>query len=349
MQSRSGKAVGVNGIPPELWKDGGPVLHSKLHELLVCCRFQGKLPSDRCNTDIVTLYKNKGEKSDCSKYQGITLLFIAGKILASVLLNRLVPTITEDHLPETQCGFKANRGTTDMAFVLRHLQEKCREQNKGLYVVFVDLTKVFDTVSRKGLCMIIEWLGCPLPKFLSMVIQLHKDQHGQVRLNSDHSGSFLIINSMKQGCVLALTLFSIFFSMMLKQVIEDLDNDSAVYICYLLDGSLFNLRRLHAYTNTWAAVLWPPLHWQHSTHCPHQKSSAAPNFLPCRGYPALHTQSQLEENCTPGRILPSPRYHQWIWAESSSTIHLSGVYHHIRRQDRQRNRQQTSQGKQCFW
>lgn len=166
-----------------------------------------------------------------------------------MLLNRLVPTIAENYLPETQCGFRANRGTTDMVFVLRQLQEKCREQNKGLYVTFVDLTKAFDTVSRKGLWMIMERLGCP-PKFLSMIIQLHEDQRGQVRLNGNLSEPFPIINGVKQGCVLAPTLFSIFFSTMLKQATEDLDDDEAVYIRYRLDGSLFNLRRLHAHTKT---------------------------------------------------------------------------------------------------
>ncbi|XP_063600256.1 uncharacterized protein LOC134776430 [Penaeus indicus] len=190
-QLKSGKA-GVDRIPPEIWKDGGPTLHSKLHELLIGA---------------------------------------------------------EDHLPETQCGFRTNRGTTDMVFVLRQLLEKCREQNKGLYVTFVDLTKAFDTVSRKGLWMIMERLGCP-PKFLSMVIQLHDDQRGQVRLNSDLSEPFPIVNGVKQGCVLAPTLFSIFFSMMLKQATEDLEDDEAVYIRYRLDGSLFNLRRLHAHTKT---------------------------------------------------------------------------------------------------
>ena len=78
-----------------------------------------------------------------------------------MLLNRLIPTIAEDHLPENQCGYRANRRTTDMVFVLRQFQEKCREQNKGLYVTFVDLTKAFDTVSRKGLWLIMEHLGCP--------------------------------------------------------------------------------------------------------------------------------------------------------------------------------------------
>ena len=76
-----------------------------------------------------------------------------------IYVNRLVPTIAEDHIPETQCGFRANKSTTDIVFSLRHLQEKCREQNRGLYKAFVDLTKVFDTVSRKGLWMIMELLG----------------------------------------------------------------------------------------------------------------------------------------------------------------------------------------------
>ena len=91
------------------------------------------------------------------------------------------------------------------------------------------------------------WL--PL-KFLSMVIQQHKDQRSQVRFNRDLSGSFPIVNSVKQGCVRAPTLFSIFFSMMLKQVIENIDDDVAIYIRYRLDGSLFNLRRSHAHTKT---------------------------------------------------------------------------------------------------
>ncbi|KAL0195131.1 hypothetical protein M9458_008703, partial [Cirrhinus mrigala] len=235
-QLKSGKAAGIDGIPPEIWKYGGPALHRTL-------------PKDFRDAVIVTLYKNKGEKYDCSNYRGITLLSIAGKILARLLLNRLVPAIAEDHLPECQCGFRANRSTTEMVFVLRQLQEKCREQNRGLYITFADLTKAFDTVSRQGMWQILERLGCP-PKFLNMIIQFHEDQKGQVRLNTDLSVPFPILNGVKQGCVLAPTLFTIFFSMMLKQALQDFDDDDAVYIRYRLDGSLFNLRRLQAHTKT---------------------------------------------------------------------------------------------------
>ena len=220
-----------------------------LYDLFLCCWEQGKLPQDLRDAVIITLYKNKGEKSDCSNYRGITLLSIAGKILARVLLNRLVPAVAELHLPESQCGFRSNRGTTDMVFVLRLLQEKCREQNKGLYVTFVDLTKAFDTVSRNGLWQILERLGCP-PKFLSMVMQLHEDQRGQVRNSNDLSEPFTIINGVKQGCVLAPTLFTIFFRMMLQRATEDLGDEDGIYIRYRTDGSLCNLRRLQAHTKT---------------------------------------------------------------------------------------------------
>ena len=216
---------------------------------MVSCWINVTLSSDLRNAVVIALYKNKGEKTDCSNYHGITLLSIAGKILARILLNRLTPTIAEAHLPESQCGFRTQRGTSDMVFVLRQLQEKCREQNLSLFITFVDLAKAFDTVSRKGLWAILGKLGCP-PKFLTMIPQLHEGQLGQVRHGNELSQPFHISNGVKQGCVLAPTLFSIFFSMMLEEAMKDLDKDEGVYIRFRTDGSLFNLRRLQAHTKT---------------------------------------------------------------------------------------------------
>ena len=67
---------------------------------------------------IVTIYKKKGERSDCGNYQGISLLSIPGKILAKMILSRLL-NLSEEVLPESQCGFRAGRSTTDMIFTIR--------------------------------------------------------------------------------------------------------------------------------------------------------------------------------------------------------------------------------------
>ena len=93
------------------------------------------------------LYKRKGNPQVCDNHRGISLLSIAGKILAKFLLNRLNAHLDQAGLiPESQCGFRKDRGTIDMIFTARQLQEKCQEQNVDLYMPFVDLTKAFDTV-----------------------------------------------------------------------------------------------------------------------------------------------------------------------------------------------------------
>ncbi|XP_076451258.1 uncharacterized protein LOC143287199 [Babylonia areolata] len=50
-----------------------------------------------------------------------------------------------------QLLLQAGRSTIDMVFSLQQLQEKCWEQRQPLYVAFIDLTKAFDLISRKGL------------------------------------------------------------------------------------------------------------------------------------------------------------------------------------------------------
>lgn len=81
-----------------------------------------KVPQNLGDAVIVSLYKNKGDKSDCSNYRDITLLSIADKILAKVLLDQLIPTIAEQNLFVSQSSFRTNKRTVDMILVLRQLR-----------------------------------------------------------------------------------------------------------------------------------------------------------------------------------------------------------------------------------
>jgi len=240
----SGKAPGTDAIPAELLKSNRDFLLPHLYQLLLTCWQKGCIPQDMRNAKIITLYKNKGDKGDCNNYRGISLLSIAGKAFARVILRRL-QILAERILPESQCGFRSGRSTIDMIFSLRQLQEKCREQQRPLLIAFVDLTKAFDTVSRPGLFRVLEAIGCP-PKLLRITKSFHDEMQGTVQYDGTQSDKFPIISGVKQGCVLAPTLFGIYFAVLLHTALESSPGD--IMFHWRCDGSLFNLSRLRAKT-----------------------------------------------------------------------------------------------------
>ena len=155
---------------------GGPPVAEKLTSYFTLCEEKKAISQEFKNATIIHLFRNwrvishyVKKKSHLSRIQGcnnypliqkerdpqgcdnhrcISLLSIAGKILASVLLKRLNEQLGQSGLlPESQCGFRKDRGTIDMIFTARQLQEKCQEQNVDLYMTFVD-TKTFDKVVR---------------------------------------------------------------------------------------------------------------------------------------------------------------------------------------------------------
>ena len=164
---KDGKAPGVDGIPADAWKQGEDNLFSRLHQLITHACEVGSVLQAWKDASIVTINK-KGDRTDCGNYRGISLLSIANKIFARILLNRLSTHITSEVVPETQCGFRGNRSTVDMICCLRQLQEKCIEQDRPLYMVFVDIRKAFDTVGRTGIRQLLRKYGCP-EKFTTII------------------------------------------------------------------------------------------------------------------------------------------------------------------------------------
>ena len=242
-----GKRSGKDGIPPEVFLSGGPYLIKKLTKLLVEIWKKGEVPQDFKDASIVSLFKNKGKRSLCDNYRGISLLSVAGKILARVILSRLNHHLTDLVYSESQCGFRKGRGTTDMIFCLRQLQEKAREHMTPLYMVFIDLTKAFDTVPRSALWTVLEKLGVP-PKMRNVIRSLHEGMKAQVVHCGKVSDAFKVDNGTKQGCVLAPILFALYFAVMLKTALDN--QNFGVPVCFRTTGGLFNIRRFTAKTKT---------------------------------------------------------------------------------------------------
>ena len=201
----SGKAPGKDVIPLEVLKQGGHALREQLLRLYNACWQNMCLPKDFKDALIVTICNKKGDRNACGNQRGISLLSVAGKILAKIILNSL-KTITEEVLPESKCGFRSGRSTTDMIFTLRHLQEKAIEQHQPLCVVFVD---------RETLWKVLEKYRCP-DKLVSDIKIFYDGMAGKLSVGGEPSDAFTVNHGVKQECVLAPTLFSLSLSLSLS-------------------------------------------------------------------------------------------------------------------------------------
>ena len=239
-----GKAPGEDGIPPEIIKYGKPALLEPLHALLCLCWRDGKVPQDMRDAKIVTLYKNKDDRSDCNNYRGISLLSIIGKVFARVVLACL-QVLAERVYLESQCGFRSERSTVDMIFSVRQLQEKCREQQMPLYIAFIDLTKAFDLVSRKGLFKLLKKIGCP-PQLLSITASFHDDMKGTVSYDNETSEPFANAERRETGLCPCTDLVRDLFSLLLNFAFGQ--STEGIHLHTRSDGKLFNLARLRAKT-----------------------------------------------------------------------------------------------------
>ncbi|XP_046864739.1 uncharacterized protein LOC124459292 [Xenia sp. Carnegie-2017] len=116
-----------------------PLVAKHLHGITEKIWSDETIPAELRDANIINIFK-KNDRHNPNNYRGISLLAVARKIITLM--------IDEAVLPETKCGFRRNRGTSDMIFALRQLIEKSREQNQKLYMTFVDFTKAFDLVNH---------------------------------------------------------------------------------------------------------------------------------------------------------------------------------------------------------
>ena len=124
----SGKGPRSNAIAAEIYQAEGTPVAKKMTELFHIIRRKEAITQEFKDASIIHLFKRKGNPQLCDNHRGISLLSVARKVLARVLPNRLNEYLEHPGLlSESQCGFRKDRGTVDMIFTARQLQEKCQE------------------------------------------------------------------------------------------------------------------------------------------------------------------------------------------------------------------------------
>lgn len=193
------------------------------------------MPQKWKDATISVLFK-KGDRQECGNYRGISLTSHHGKAILLIIMARLgVFAENTGILPEEQCGFRPHRSTRDMLFVVRLLQEFGREKDVPLFVCFINLKKVYDSVDRPLLWLILGRFGVPA-SLISIIRAFHDGMRACVRIGSDGvcSDWFHITRGLRQGCVLAPLLFNLFFAAVFEVVIKCIMSSDADVVADLV-------------------------------------------------------------------------------------------------------------------
>ena len=79
---KGNKTDGHDNIPAEVIKYGSCALHRRLHNFILNCWSAKCLPQKWKNAYIILAYKQKGDRAECGNSRGISLLSVAGIVLA---------------------------------------------------------------------------------------------------------------------------------------------------------------------------------------------------------------------------------------------------------------------------
>ncbi|GJS91806.1 retrovirus-related pol polyprotein LINE-1, partial [Tanacetum coccineum] len=149
-----------------------------------------KMPDEWRLSEVIPIYKNKGDAQSCSNYRGIKLLSHAMKLWERVIERRLR---RETRVSENQFGFMPRRSTTEAIHLLRSLIEKYRERQRDLHIAFLDLEKAYDSVPRELVWKTL--LDKGTPRRYSRVIKDMYEGGGGKDPRTDHNGEHRVFPS----------------------------------------------------------------------------------------------------------------------------------------------------------
>ena len=167
------------------------------------------MPSEWRDALLVCVPK-KRDLSCCDNWRDISFLDVMGKLFARVLNDRL-QLVVEEGVSDSQCEFRAGRGCVNMIFCVCQLVEKAIEHNTKLFLLFVE---AYDSVPREAFRCALQKYGV-IDVMIDLIRSLNIGMSAMVTVGGGTSNSSSVRNGLRQGCVIAPTLFILYFELVI--------------------------------------------------------------------------------------------------------------------------------------
>lgn len=228
----SAKAPGKDGIPSEVLECCKETIMDKFHEILCLCWREGKVPHDIRHANIVRLYKNKGDRCDCNTYHEIFLLSVVGKLFVQFELRESIQNRSAIFEP------------TDPPLIKYSPFDSYKKSAENKKATLRSIYRSFEGLR-------FDQQGWPRQDpsqgvhqgLLSIIRPFQEEMKGTVFFDGLSSDSLDIRSRVKQGCILATTLFGSIFTVLVKHASGSVTE--GIYLRTRSDGKISNLARLN--------------------------------------------------------------------------------------------------------
>ena len=219
---KAGKAGGPDGVAPDLLKHLPLSMQKELLSILNASWTTGWCPQAWRTATIVPFLKKEKDPQAVSSYRPIALTSTIGKLLESLIVNRLSWWLeAKSLLSPWQAGFRKRRCTTDQCLRLsQFVSDGFHSTNKERTVLMLfDYSKAYDTVWRTGLLQKMLDIGIPL-RFVQWTTAWLTNRIARVQLNGVTGRCRTFKEGLPQGSVLSQLLFVLYINVLLGNFCE---------------------------------------------------------------------------------------------------------------------------------
>ena len=235
----SNKAPGHDKITISVIKDCLPHILHWITRIINLSLASSTFPRAWKNAEVVPHLKD-GDHEDPNNNRPISLLPVLSKVAEKLALEQFNTFLQKNMLISNyQSGNKKHHFTETLSLLVTNHLFKATDEGKVTAMVFIDLSKAFDSICHETLLSKLKSLGCS-PRALAWFRSYLTNRQQTTRIRTSVSSPLNVTHGVPQGSILAPILFSLYMNDLPKAIsnckIESYVDDTKLYISFTLKG-----------------------------------------------------------------------------------------------------------------